>query len=105
MSKKEALRQVRSLLVRLYANQSSIQRVVDDAELDSSQLDLQGVLNDVWHRVLLEAERQKRIGAIIKVAGNDYPESADELIQALYILIELGVNGPFGSATLSLIPI
>lgn len=82
MTKGEALRALRAVLVGLYQDRDSIRRVVDDAGVNTAQINFQGAPADIWHSVLLEADKSGRIGSIVQTATDEYPNHAGRLAQA-----------------------
>lgn len=70
---------VRDALAELYATQSAVVVLVDDARLVRARIDLSGELLGVWHRVLVEAEKSGRTLALLDRALIDYP--SNEVLQ------------------------
>jgi hypothetical protein len=64
------LRKLRDILVDLYEVDDG-RRVADDAGLDRSVM--RGPSRNAWHSLLLAAERQGRIAALLQVVLEDYP--------------------------------
>lgn len=75
MTKREALRALRTALLALYDNPASIRRLVDDAEIDAGQIDFQGAAQDIWHSVLTAADRQEQIDALVRVVDAPYQKN------------------------------
>jgi len=71
----EAFKALRTMFIALYDDPSSIRRIADDAGIDSTVIDFQGAVLDIWHRVLVEAARQKRLEALVKEAQWNYREN------------------------------
>lgn len=78
---REDLARLRDTLSNLYRGRADAERVVSDAGLDLDRLDLDGGAKNRWHRIVDEADKQKRVGALVSVALNDYPH--DEVLLAL----------------------
>lgn len=76
MTKREALRVLRTALLALYDQPASIRRLVDDAEIDAGQIDFQGAAQDIWHSVLTAADRQEQIHALIHAVDAPYQKNA-----------------------------
>ena len=51
--------------------------MLHDAGLRTDLIDLAGSANDIWYHALEEAQKRERVGAILAVARDEYPESAD----------------------------
>jgi hypothetical protein len=94
MTKGEALRALRIILVGLYQSYDSIRRVADDAGVNAVQISFQGSPTDVWHGVLLEAAKSGRIGGIVEIAGDEYGEFAGKLAQAHQAYLDAGQPQP-----------
>lgn len=75
MTKREALRALRTALLALYDNPASIRRLVDDADVDAGQIDFQGAAQDIWHSVLTAADRQEQIDALVRVVDAPYQKN------------------------------
>lgn len=76
MTKREALRALRTALMALYDNPTSIRRLVDDADIAAGQIDFQGAVQDIWFNVITEAERQEKIPDLVSVVDAPYQKNA-----------------------------
>ena len=68
-----ALRRLREVLARLYANQQSARRVVDDAGLANAAIDWSGSANDYWHAIIQAALNSEQLAALLVIATEEYP--------------------------------
>ncbi len=76
MTKREALRALRTALMALYDNPMSIRRLVDDAGIEAGPINFQGAVQDIWYSVIMEAERQEQIHALVSVVDEPYQKNA-----------------------------
>lgn len=82
MAQMPALQTLRDLLSTLYETTNDIQRVAQDAGLDTRHIDLNGKAVNVWHGVLAEAHKQGKMKAVVGAATLDYLEQSTTLQQA-----------------------
>lgn len=68
----EILVKLRNVLAMLYSDQSSIRRLVADADMHAAHIDLMGSSVNVWHSVLLEAQKAEKLDALLAVVEDDY---------------------------------
>lgn len=73
---------LRNILATLYPDGRSIRRVVDDAGVDSSKMDIDTHALNSWHSVLSEAEKNHQIEAILKTVEVEYGNN--QTFQAAY---------------------
>jgi hypothetical protein len=62
---------LRKVLTNLYPSEYSIRRIVDDAGLDSRQIGFGSSPINVWHFVLMEAEKVGRVEALLRVVESE----------------------------------
>lgn len=62
---------LRNVLARLFSDESSIRRIVDDAGLDQQRIDFGSSAINVWHFVLTEAEKVDRVEALLQVVDSE----------------------------------
>jgi len=82
MSRKSVLGQLRDLLAELYPTKEGSWLVVDDAGLSRGLISFRDAAKENWHHILDVAERHGRVGALVQVAEEEYPERASELEEA-----------------------
>jgi hypothetical protein len=80
MKKTVELRELRTVLVRLYSDVDHIRRVTDDAQIDPAKIKQAPEALMAWHWVLLEAHKQGRIQDLLDVVLGEYPK--DEQLAA-----------------------
>lgn len=64
--------ELRKLLAKLYPGVTTIQRVLDDAEIDWARINSNAALLDVWHAALTEAEKVGRLDQLLAVVNREY---------------------------------
>lgn len=62
---------LRNVLAKLIADESSIRRIVSDAALDGRKIDFSSSVINIWHSVLAEAEKVDRVEALLRAVAND----------------------------------
>jgi len=77
----KSLISLQNLLVELYPDNP--QRVAEEAGLPTGHLPVTGRPIDVWHEILKEANRRRKIQDIIVVACREFPERENELQEYL----------------------
>lgn len=88
-SRREALDQLRDILINLYPDRRDAQRVLSDARVDPHNVDLDGSASRRWYAVLVDADRQGRVHSIVEVARREYPYNRDLLAKGQAILATL----------------
>ena len=68
-------RALRATLVRLYPDARNARRVARDAGLDVGRIDFAGGAADVWFYVIGEAEKARRVDALLAVVRDEYPRA------------------------------
>lgn len=68
----EIFADLRNVLVTLYTDEVSIQRVMADAGVASARIKFNAALIDLWHLVLTEAMNVGRVEALLVVVERDY---------------------------------
>jgi hypothetical protein len=66
---------LRDVLADLYFTARDARRVVEQAGLDPKYIDFSGEAITFWHDILRDAERRRRVPAIVAVARQDYPDN------------------------------
>lgn len=66
------LTKLRNVLARLFPDETSIRRIVDDAGLERQKIDFGSSAINVWHSVLMEAEKVDRVDALLRVVESEY---------------------------------
>lgn len=80
--KQATLIELRTLLADLYQDVTSIRRIVYDAGIDASRINLNATPLDSWHMVLTEAEKRGQIAALLEIVKADYRTNPN--VQHLY---------------------
>jgi hypothetical protein len=81
----EIFTDLRSVLAFLYADETSIRRVVADAGLVSARIKFNVTVIDVWYLVLDEAAKANQVEALLAIAERDYEENPQlQLVCARY---------------------
>jgi len=73
---------LRAELCRLYPDEASARRLVDEAGLPSIFIDFDGPMVDVWHRIIKQAHARHQLRDLVAVASKEWPTSS-----ALYQVI------------------
>lgn len=81
-SRKSALAPLSRLLAEFYGTVKRSRRVVDQAGLSAELIDFQDNALDTWHAILVEADRRRRVDALLDVFRRDYPERSADLEDA-----------------------
>lgn len=76
------LKKLHKLLADLYRTEDRAHMAVTFAGLDTAKVSLRGAAEDIWFRILEEAERQDKIGALVDQACKNAPSRCDDLTQA-----------------------
>jgi hypothetical protein len=69
-----ALTMLRDALANLYPTEQDSRVVVADAGLSTERISFAGAATNNWHNILVEAQRQGKVGAIIDVAREEFPK-------------------------------
>lgn len=69
------IQRFRGPLVTLYPDVASVRRIVSDAGVRTSNINLSGAPRDIWHNALVEANAHGRIDAIVAIALREYPNN------------------------------
>ena len=88
---------LRKLLVELYEDARKIRQVVSDAGLNAGRINLSGTAENIWHDVLVEAEKVDKIGQLIETVCAEFPEKCAEL-EALWGRTDTLAPHPISSA-------
>lgn len=79
MTKSEALRQLRKILVNLYSTEASARLIAEDAGLTIASIILGDAMESCWHEILKEADRQNKVKEIVQLASEAYVAQESEL--------------------------
>ena len=71
----DTLNHLQSVLADLYPLREDILRVVRQAGLPPERIELSGKAINTWHEVLVQAQLQERVEALIAVARAEYPNN------------------------------
>lgn len=74
------LDELERLLAQLYTTTEQARHVAQRAKIMVDRIDLDGSMRDVWHRIVVEAEKQRRLTELAGIAAADY-EARPELQQ------------------------
>lgn len=77
MNDKKSLRDLRNVLVKLYTDELSIRRLVDDSGIDSSRIIFASNATNIWHSVLTEADKNGQLGSLLSVIKEEYGHNKD----------------------------
>lgn len=80
--KQATIMAMRALLAEFYPDVATIRRVLHDAGMDAARLPLNATLLDLWHAVLIEAEKGGQLAALLEIAKGEYGDNPR--FQALY---------------------
>lgn len=75
--KNDILKNLRSVLVKLYHTPASMRRIIDDAGLDFSRISLESNPGDSWHSILVEAEKLGQVDDLLSVVNDEYGRNAE----------------------------
>lgn len=78
----EILRNLRDTLAKLYPDESSIRRIITDAGIASSRINLDGSAINIWQAVLSEAIKYDQVDALLDVVRLEYGTNAAFQINA-----------------------
>lgn len=67
------LKNLRDLFARLFPRANQIDRVLNDANVDAAQVDLNGSALDQWNKVFVFTEFQRQTQRLIEVALSLFP--------------------------------
>lgn len=92
LSKVEALARLRTLLTELHQTSQDAQRVSVDAGLNLAFINLNESLINLWHNILIQADIQERVEAIVNITIDQYPTWTEKLRSAyeIYMTIKKG---------------
>lgn len=62
-----------NVLAELYQDRASIDRIAQEAGIDTARLPTAGRPLDIWHLVIQEAQRQSRMAALAAIVMHEYP--------------------------------
>lgn len=79
MTKNEALRQLREILVSLYSTKDSACLIADDAGLTIASIKLGDTIEDCWHEILKEADKHDKVQEIVQLTSERYAGRASDL--------------------------
>ncbi len=81
MNKAQATRMLRAALADLYPARGDAERIVVDAGLTLAAIAFNDKAVNSWHNILSEAEKQRKVLALLALAREEYPED-EALAQA-----------------------
>ena len=73
MTWNEELTELRNLLANLYPLREDMLRVIEEAALPTSQINLTGKPLNAWHEILRYAHNRNQVDAILKIAHREFP--------------------------------
>lgn len=78
---------LRDILIELYPSESGAKRVVYDAEINSALIEFSSQATHNWQAILSEAQKSKKINALINIVLRDYPnnEELQKIFNAYYV--------------------
>lgn len=79
---------LRGILSILYEDKTPIRRIVADSGLNTNKFDFNGTPENIWHGILLEAEKLFKIKDIIDIAYKEY-QGNHELVEIRYAYLTL----------------
>jgi hypothetical protein len=74
---REIFQKLRGILVKFYPEEPRVQRVIHDADIDSSRIHFGTDSQSIWHSVLTEAEKMGRVDELLRVVEIDYGTSQE----------------------------
>jgi hypothetical protein len=69
---RKTIKNLRSVLAHLYPARDDALRITFDAGIDYSNIDTSGKVINIWHSILLEAEKNDQIFPILNIAYQEY---------------------------------
>ena len=84
----EILAKLREILAKLYSDEFSIRRIVDDSRIKSPQIVLSSNPTNTWHSVLTEADKLGRIDDLLRIVEDEYGTNNWAFAYLFSILIE-----------------
>jgi len=91
---REALINLRRVLIQLFDDPQTIQRVATDAGIATERIPLRGSVVDIWAAVLTEAQKTDQLALLVQVASFEYPNRSSEMQQYLQALSALAPSTP-----------
>lgn len=59
-------------LAKLFGDPESARRIVTEAGIHATYIEFSGAAIDLWHRIVYEAEKQRKVPDLVRVARNGY---------------------------------
>lgn len=79
----ESLRKLAATLATLYPTEADARRVVDEAGIPAGRIAFSGQAAASWHAVVVEADKQDMLPALVAVALDEYPRRVRALAEAI----------------------
>lgn len=73
---------LRNLLCELYSDKEDILRLLYDAGINPDYINIDGKAINIWHQIMIEAERTDRMNALLNVVSLDYAVNDEFFIAA-----------------------
>ena len=73
------LTKLRDLLAYLYPTIALSKQGIEQAGMPAGQIEFTSAATSNWHNILKEAQRRKKVQAIVAVAREEFSERAEEL--------------------------
>lgn len=89
----EVLSKLRERLCVLYPRADDTLRIAEEAGLDIAFISLSGSPINIWHNILREAINRDKVGALVYVVGNEYPNHKAAL-EDLFQIYQQHANTP-----------
>jgi len=81
-TRRQALTDLRTILVELFFEPKRITTVAEEAGLEIARIDFAGASIDVWEAVLAQAAREHKVKQVTEVAATYYSENRERLLDA-----------------------
>lgn len=75
--KRDALKELRNVLMNLYQDEASIRRVAHDSAIDLSRISLNSNPINNWYKVLEEASKINQVDALLSVVEQEYGKNVE----------------------------
>ena len=66
------LAQLRNALANLYSDESSVRRIMSDSNMDLIRINFNNTPQNLWHAILVEANRTNRTEALLNAVAEEY---------------------------------
>ena len=80
------LGEIRQVLVNLYEDRNSIERILSDSGVNLALIDLDGAAINVWHNALKSVRQQNKLDDLLLLVKQEFPQNQD--LQGITITLD-----------------